>query len=57
MDSVQTAEPQDAKDKGKERASAEKEAHKQEGIRLPIELIGRVFDFYYDSVHDGKLSV
>lgn len=57
VDGLETAESRGAKGKGKESTGAEKRVHKQEGIKLPIELIGRVFDFYYDLVHDGKLYV
>lgn len=28
----------------------------QPQIKLPFELIGRIFDFYYDLLHDGELS-
>lgn len=47
--------PQFEKGKAKDSTTAEKKADRQAGIKLPIEIIGRVFDFYYDLVHDGKL--
>lgn len=55
VDEEMTTKPLDGKAKGKETAVSEKSADKQTGIKLPIEVIGRVFDFYYDSVHDGTL--
>ncbi|EKD03453.1 hypothetical protein A1Q2_02260 [Trichosporon asahii var. asahii CBS 8904] len=46
--------PQFEKGKAKDSTTAEKKADRQAGIKLPIEIIGRVFDFYYDLVHDGR---
>lgn len=54
-DPVATTAPEATDAAKSAQAEAERKAHAQNKIKLPVELIGRVFDFYYDLVHDGEL--